>query len=221
MPHHHGAPSPTAFVIAGSAHAAALRRRLGNDPTITVFSESESLDALRMILLNPPKVLALDAAVVKTARGALIVSRLRENKDVDVRVLCEDEANLPVLLAHQDMALHAASLPLDGCGTRGAKRFPMKADTEIVVDGERSHLVNLSTTGAQLVLAGRVQPRQSILLTLVDEKAERRFRALVAWSTVELSQSMVRYRAGVTFVNPDAGAIEAFCERNCTPTISR
>jgi hypothetical protein len=41
---------PSAFVIAASAHAAALRRRLEHDPTITVLSESESLDALRPIL---------------------------------------------------------------------------------------------------------------------------------------------------------------------------
>ena len=33
---------------------------LEHDPTITVFSESESLDALRLILDNPPKLLALD-----------------------------------------------------------------------------------------------------------------------------------------------------------------
>jgi hypothetical protein len=209
---------PTAFVIAGSAHAAALRRRLEHDPTIAVFSESESLDALRMILENPPRVLALDSAIVKTARGALIVSRLREHKGVDVRVLCEDEGNLPVLLTQQDIALQAASLPLDGCGTRGAKRFTMKADMEVVVDGERSRLVNLSITGAQLVLPGRVQPRQSVLLTLMDEKAEKRYRALVAWSTVELAQSMVKYRAGVSFVDPDAGAIEAFCVRNASTT---
>ncbi len=214
MIHQPSSLPPTAFVIAGSAHAAALRRRLEHDPTIAVFSESESLDALRMILENPPKVLALDSAVVKTARGALIVSRLREHKGVDVRVLCEDEGNLPVLLSQQDIALQAASLPLDGCGTRGAKRFTMKADMEVVVDGERSRLVNLSITGAQLVLPGRVQPRQSILLTLMDEKAEKRYRALVAWSTVELAQSMVKYRAGVSFVDPDASAIEAFCVRN-------
>ena len=209
---------PTAFVIAGSAHAAALRRRLEHDPTIAVFSESESLDALRMILENPPRVLALDSAIVKTARGALIVSRLREHKGVDVRVLCEDEGNLPVLLTQQDIALQAASLPLDGCGTRGAKRFTMKADLEVVVDGERSRLVNLSITGAQLVLPGRVQPRQSVLLTLMDEKAEKRYRALVAWSTVELARSMVKYRAGVSFVDPDASAIEAFCVRNASTT---
>ncbi len=211
---HEPASPHTAFVIAGSAHAAALRRRLEHDPSITVFSESESLDALRMILQNPPRVLALDSAVVKTARGALIVARLKEHKEVDVRVLCEDEGNLPVLLSRQDIALHAASQPLDGCGTRGAKRFPMKADMEVVVDGERSRLVNLSITGAQLVLPARVQPRQSVLLTLMDATAEKRFRALVAWSTVELAQSMVKYRAGVSFVDPDATAIEAFCRRN-------
>jgi hypothetical protein len=205
---------PTAFVIAGSAHAAALRRRLKHDPTITVFSESESLEALRLSLEHLPKILALDSAVVHTARGALIVARVKEHKEVDVRVLSEDEAHLPLLLAQQDIALHAASQPIEACGTRGAKRFPIKSDTAVVIDGERSLLVNLSVTGAQVVLPARVQPRQSIFITLIDGKAERRFSALVAWSTVELAKSMVKYRAGVSFVDPDTGTIEAFCRRN-------
>lgn len=204
----------TAFVIAGSSHATALRRRLESDPSITVFSESESLEALRLILENPPTVLALDSSIVNTARGALIVSQLKGHKGVDVRVLCEDEKRVPLLLEHEDMALHAASQPIEGCGTRGAKRVPIRADAEVVVDGERSLLVNLSITGAQLVLPARVQPRQSIFVTLVDENDERRFNALVAWSTVELAHSRVNYRAGVRFVDPDAGAIEAFCRRN-------
>lgn len=212
--HQPASSSPKAFVIASAAHATALRRRLEHDPTITVFSESESLEALRLILENPPKVLALDAAIVKTARGALIVARLKEHAGVDVRVLTEDEASLPVLLVEHEIALHAASQPIEGCGTRGAKRFPMKPDVEIVVDGERSRLVNLSATGAQLVLPARVQPRQSVRLTLIGEKAEKRFSALVAWSTVELAHSAVKYRAGVNFIDPDAVAIEAFCLRH-------
>jgi hypothetical protein len=206
----------TAFVIAGASHATALRRRLESDPTITVFSESESLDALRLILENPPSVLALDSAIVNTARGALIVSRLKEHNSVDVRVLCEDESNVPLLLSREDMALQAASLPIEGCGTRGAKRFPMKSDVEVVVDGERSLLVNLSVTGAQLVLPARVQPKQSIRVTFVEEQTERRFSALVAWSTVEFAKSMMKYRAGVRFIDADPGAIEAFCVRNTT-----
>jgi PilZ domain len=207
------APS-TAFVIAGASHAAALRRRLESDPTITVFSESESLDALRLVLDNPPNVLALGSAIVNTARGAQIVARLKEHGGVDVRVLCEDESNTPLLLVRDDMALHDASRPIEGCGTRGAKRFPIKSDVKVVVDGERSLLVNLSVTGAQLVLPARVQPRQSIRLTLVEEQTERRFFALVAWSTVELAKSTMKYRAGVSFVDPDTGAIEAFCLRH-------
>jgi hypothetical protein len=207
-------PPKTAFVIAGSAHATALRRRLEHDPSVAVFAESEALDALRLILENPPKVLALDSAVVKTARGAIIVARLKEHKGVDVRVLCEDEASLPVLLTQQDIALNAASQPLEGCGTRGAKRFAINASMQAVVDGERSRLVNLSITGAQLVMPARVQPRQSILLTLVDDTTEKRFRALVAWSTVELAQAAVNYRAGVSFVDADASVIEGFCVRN-------
>jgi hypothetical protein len=206
----------TAFVIAGASHATALRRRLESDPTITVFSESESLDALRLIIENPPSVLALDSAIVNTARGALIVARLKEHNSVDVRVLCEDESNVPLLLSREDMALHAASLPIEGCGTRGAKRFPMKSDVEVVVDGERSLLVNLSVTGAQLVLPARVQPKQSIRVTFVEEQTERRFSALVAWSTVEFAKSMMKYRAGVRFIDADPGAIEAFCVRNTT-----
>src|SRR5687768_17411302 len=121
----------TAFVIAGSDHAPALRRRLEHDPTITVFSESESLEVLRLILDHPPTMLALDSAIVHSARGALIVARLKEHQHVDVRVLCEDNAHYPLLLANRDLALQAASQPIDECGTRGAKRFPMKSDAVV------------------------------------------------------------------------------------------
>ena len=208
------ASTPTAFVIAASANATALKRRLEHDPTIVVFAESEALDALRLILENPPRVLAFDAGLVKTARGALIVSRLKEHTSIDIRVLTHDDASLPMLLVEHDLPLHAASEPLEICGTRAAKRFAMKPDVEVVVDGERSRLVNLSVTGAQLVLPARVQPRQSVRLTLVDGKSQKRFRALVAWSTAELAQSMVKYRAGVIFVEPDTRALEAFCLRH-------
>jgi hypothetical protein len=204
----------TAFVIAGASHAAALRRRLESDPTITVFSESESLDALRLIDEYPPTVLALDSAIVNTARGAQIVAQMKEHNGVDVRVLCEDESNRLLLLTDDDIALHDASQPIEGCGTRGAKRFPMKSDVEVVVDGERSLLVNLSITGAQLVVPARVQPKQSIRVTFVQGKTEQKFSALVAWSTVEFAKSMMKYRAGVSFVDADKRTIEAFCLKN-------
>lgn len=205
---------PSAFVIAGSSYVAALRKQLCDDPTVTVFSETESLDALRLILSRPPKMLALDSAIVRTARGALLVSQLKEAGGMDVRVLTEDESSLPLLLAQPDIGLHAGSRPLDGCGTRVAKRFPMNPEAGVVIDGERSRLVNLSTSGAQIIVPARIQPGQNVRLTLIDEAAETRLQASVAWSTVEIGQSAVRYRAGVAFVNPAVSVLEAFCRRH-------
>jgi hypothetical protein len=207
-----GTTYPSAFIVAGTAHAAALRKRLAHDASVVVFSESESLVALRAILSRPPKVLALDASVVRTARGALLVSRLKEHT-VDVRVLTNDADNLPLLLTQPGAALHTVSEPLEGCGTRMARRFPM-SNKEVVVDGERSELVNLSVTGAQVVLPARLQPRQSIRFVLLDGSAEVRFRAQVAWSSIELLASAVRYRVGLTFTDPDKKILEIFCNRH-------
>ena len=208
-----GTTYPSAFIVAGADHAAALRKSLSNDASVVVFCESESLVALRAILTRPPKVLALDESVVRTARGALLVSRLKE-QGVDVRVLMNDAHNLPLLLSQPDAALDTVSRPLDdGCGTRGARRFPM-SNKHVVVDGERSELVNLSVTGAQVILPARLQPRQSIRFILLDGSAEVRFRAQVAWSSIELLASAVRYRVGLAFTDPDKKILEVFCNRH-------
>jgi len=208
-----GTTYPSAFIVAGAAHAAALRKRLSGDTTVVVFCESESLLALRAILSRPPKVLALDASVVRTARGALLVSRLKGHA-VDVRVLTNDADNLPLLLSQPGAALQTVSQPIDdGCGTRSARRFPMN-NKQVVVDGERSELVNLSVTGAQVVLPARLQPRQSIRFILLDGTAEVRFRAQVAWSSLELLASAVRYRVGLSFTDPDKKILEIFCNRH-------
>ena len=201
----------SAFVIARSAYAAALRKRLCGDPSITVFSEAESLDALRQILAHPPKILALDSSVVRTARGALLVSRLKAHDSVDVRVLTDDDENMPILLGHPNLQLHAASHPLEGCGTRAARRFAMGEQTHVVIDGERSQLVNLSVTGAQVILPTRVQPRQHLRFALPSGAVDTRLMALVAWSAAELGKGAVRYRAGLVFVDPPTQVLEAFC----------
>jgi hypothetical protein len=204
----------TAIVIAGAQHAVALRKRLSSDPTVAVYSAAESLAALDAIAARPPKILALVPAFVTTARGALLVSRLKDDPGVDVRVLTEDEGQLPMLLANPQIALVAASEPIDRCGTRASQRFQMKYHVEVVVDGARSQLVNLSVTGAQVVMPGRLQPQQNVRLTLMDDALETRVRALVAWSALELAHAMIRYRAGIAFIDPDRNLIRAFCLRH-------
>ena len=214
MTHLPGGAAHTSYVIAGSAHVGALRRRLEHDASVAVLCESDCIEILRLIQRHPPRVLVLDPAVVRTARGAQIVAQVKEHPQVEVRVLSQDAGNLPLILTRHDIALHAASQPHDTFGTRAARRFAMRSDVEVVVDGERGFLVDLSTAGAQLVTHTRMQPRQAINMTLADDNEESLVHARVAWSVVELARSNVTYRAGVTFVNADAGAIEAFCRRN-------
>lgn len=204
----------SAIVIAGAQHVAALRKRLASDPGVAVFCETDALTALQIIAEHPPKILALDPAFVATARGALVVSGLRDDAGVDVRVLVEDEGKLPVLLTKPNLTLHAASEPIDHCGTRATQRFQMKKHIEVKIDGESSQLVNLSLTGAQVVMPARLQPKQNVRLTLVDGLTEARFRAMVAWSALELGHTVARYRAGIIFIDPDTSIIQAFCLRH-------
>ena len=70
---------------------------------------------------------------------------------------------------------------------------------EVVIDGERGFLVDLSTAGAQLVTHTRMHPRQAINMTLADDnEAARIVRATNAGG--DPTDDAPR-RAG-----PDAGA---------------
>lgn len=205
-------------IVARSEDAPALRKRLGHDPVVAVFPESESLRALHAILARRPKILALDPGFIMTARGAAIVAQVKADPHlagVDVRVLAHDAARrlllLTVRVGSSEVALLAASRPLDHCGTRQAPRVPINDHVEVVINGERSQLVNLSATGAQVLVPKRLRPNQAVRFILLDGSVETRLRAQVAWSVAELVVTTVRYRAGLVFIDPDPQILEAFC----------
>ncbi len=213
--------SASVVIIARSDVAAGWRKRLGADPAVALFSDCESLRAMDAIVAHPPKIVALDRGFGTTARGAALVSRLKTDptlRHTDVRVLAEDETNMPVLLdaptVHFDAALLKATYPLDYCGTRRAPRFVVDDEAEIVVNGANGRLVNMSVTGAQTLLFTRVRPDETLRLALVDDAGEVKARGVVAWSSVERSSSGVRYRAGIEFVNVESQQVEAFCTRH-------
>lgn len=205
-----------AVIIVKSEHAAALRKRLGPDSPVSVFPESDSLQAVEAILRRPPKILALDATFATTARGATLVARLKTEKlnGVELRVLIDDEAKIPLILSQTSIAPETALLqtsrPLDRAGTRRAVRYTMNRRA-VVVNGEHSHLVDLSVTGAQVILPMRVRPTQQVRLILSDESTDTKCQGVVAWSVAVPTGASVRYRAGVEFNNPDTARLEAFC----------
>lgn len=210
--------SPSAVVIARSDHVGAIRKRLGNNSPVAVFPDTESVQVLASILARPPKILALDRAFAASSRGATLVARLKAEatQNIELRILIEDEAKDPLILSQSavsgENALLQTSRPLDRTGTRRAVRFPMRR-RPVVVNGEHSHLIDLSVTGAQVIVPMRVRPTQTVRLTLADESTETRCQGTVAWSVIIPVGATVQYRAGVEFINPDTKRLEAFCER--------
>jgi hypothetical protein len=139
---------------------------------------------------------------------------------IDLRVLTEDETNSPMILETKALGLEGALLktshPLDYGGTRRAPRFPVTDDAGVVVNGENGTLVNLSSTGAQLLVHMRLRPSEPLRLALIDSDSEVKVRGIVAWSSVEAANGALAYRAGVEFINPDALSLDAFCVRRLT-----
>jgi hypothetical protein len=206
-----------AVIIVKSEHTVALKKRLGPNAAVSVFPDSDSLQAGDAILARPPKILAMDATFATTARGATLVAQLKSEarlNGVDLRVLIEDEAKVPLILsettASPETALLQTSRPLDRAGTRRAVRYLMNRRA-VLVNGEHSHLVDLSTTGAQVIVPMRVRPTQHVRLILSDQSTDTKCQGVVAWSVAVPTGASVRYRAGIEFVSPDTARLEAFC----------
>lgn len=212
---------PSVIVIARSEQAVGLKKRLSHEPNVALFSDCESLKALEAILAAHPKILALDRTFVATARAAALVARVKAEPQLratDVRVLAEDESNLPVLLSARvpglEGALVRSSYPLDYCGTRRAPRFMTTRDVNVSVNGKNGQLVNLSCIGAQVRASLRLRPEEAIRVALIDDQTEVRMKGLVAWCVAEPIDGNVTYRAGLEFVDPDSMTLDEFCVRN-------
>jgi hypothetical protein len=208
------------LVVIGQAdQVPALRKRLGADPAVTVFADTDSLQALEAILGTRPKIVALSANFATTGRGAGLVARLKNDADlsgIDLRILLEDENQVPLLLADSpgssESALVDGSRPLSRAGTRGALRYVMDRRA-ITVNGERGALIDLSATGAQVLAAARLRPNEPLRLVLPDDAGDMRLAGTVVWSVAMPVGGSIEYRAGAKFGNPDGAWLESYCVR--------
>ena len=104
---------------------------------------------------------------------------------------------------------------LDQRGTRRAPRFKMAEHTTVVLDGKSGSVIDLSTVGAQVVAPGGLKPNQRIAMALLDDTANIRFSASVAWTSFEMAPSgEPRYRAGINFEDADPATVDAFLHRH-------
>ena len=119
-------------IISTPEHLHAVRKRLGEDPGIAVFADTNSIKALELIQRTRPRIVALNQPFARTGRVAALVAQLRTDPHLSgahVCVLIEDENEAPLLLADTtaspEKALLKASRPLERVGTRAALRYVM------------------------------------------------------------------------------------------------
>lgn len=99
-------------------------------------------------------------------------------------------------------------------GTRRAPRFRIADNVDVLIDGNRATIVELSTCGAQVISPTILKPNQRVRMVLSDEGSTIRLAASIAWAAFEIPTGGPQYRAGVEFIGPDAAAIESFCQRH-------
>ena len=207
-------------MIACAPMAPVWSAQLDGQANTRVFSETDFLVALDAIINERPEVVALDPVFAATARGAALVARVKADPQLsgtEIRTLARDGVESgEVVSMDPDGSSALQSHPLDSCGTRRAPRYPMSAEVEAKINGTPGRLVNLSTTGSQMLAPIRLRPSEGIRLTLADENSDLRLSGTIAWVSLEIAarSNGQRYRFGVEFLNADTRLLDDFCMRH-------
>jgi hypothetical protein len=201
---------------------------LGVDCELLAFPDSEALRALDAISRRRPQVVALERAFAASPRGAALINRIKADATLtgsevrivskisdDTRVVSQAgtaESGAPTAAAvDSPAAATVPSGPLDQRGTRRAPRFKLAPGVEVIVDGNPTAVIDLSTVGAQIMSSTVMKPNQRLRLTMADTETTLRVNAVVAWALFEIPPgSGPRYRAGIKFVDANATAIDQF-----------
>ena len=210
-------------VIGAQPHLDALREQAESDGggEVLAFSDADALSALEAITARKPTSVTLERLFAATARGAAVINRIKADPalaSVEIRVTSREGGYSRVSPSRTPPAGTAGRRPpepeLDWRGTRRARRFPMKENTELQVDGTLAKVVDLSAIGAQIVSKSSLKPQQRLRITLADDLGVVRFSAAVAWASFEIPKGMTRYRAGVEFKDAERSEVEAFAHRH-------
>jgi hypothetical protein len=220
--------SGPAILIAPAELLPALSARVDGTPGLQTFSDTDALRALETITRTRPSLVMLERRFSSTPRGAALVARIRADpslSDTEVRVVPPDgeavsAAAVPV--PRPGAPAHTASAPaplprpeLDFRGTRRVLRHRVNDGIEVLVDGTRVSLVDLSTHGAQVLSNSVLKPNQRVRISLADPGGTLRCGATVIWAAFEIPKgSVARYRAGLEFVDPEAAGLDALARRH-------
>jgi chromosome segregation ATPase len=93
---------------------------------------------------------------------------------------------------------------------RGAKRVAMSAELIIEVDGARARLIDVSTTGAQILASASMKPNRLVRLAVPHADRTIVCKGKIMWARLEPKGSEIWYRAGLTFTTVDESDLDGF-----------
>jgi hypothetical protein len=95
---------------------------------------------------------------------------------------------------------------------RIATRYLFSQEITVQVNGDPSRLLDLSTSGCQLLCSTALKPSHAVKVMLPGPHSPVVCTGTVVWTRLELPAAgqPLRYRAGVRFAKADEGAIETF-----------
>ncbi len=99
--------------------------------------------------------------------------------------------------------------------TRIASRYSFAGGVNVEINGSLGALIDLSTTGAQVLSPGPIDEGTEVELRLMSDEIPTACRGTVVWTRIEPKspRQPLRYRLGIHFTNVDVGAVEAFIIR--------
>jgi hypothetical protein len=88
--------------------------------------------------------------------------------------------------------------PLPARPQRRARRVRAREDEQAIIDGATVCLLDVSSSGAQVLSNVVLRPQQRVRIVLAPERGSVKTAAVVAWSTFEIGPTP-QYRAGLAF----------------------
>src|SRR5688572_3733236 len=187
-------PAP-AVVIAASNLMPSLRERLADDGELLVSPDTEPIQALQAILEHKPSLIVLERLFAATPRGAALINRIKTDPQLgnaEVRVMSHTGdytrvvAKPSVAAAAKDdgpskgdggtaVVEEAPARPLDWHGTRRAPRHRVREGVEIQLDGNPASVIDLSTSGAQVLSTTILRPNQKVRVSIPHDDFVMRF----------------------------------------------
>lgn len=216
-------PAPV-LLIAAADRLPPLAARYSHERELLTFPDSDAIRALETIIVRRPGLVLLEREFASSPRGAALINRVRADpalSDVQIRIISHEaapDAGVPSAEPEPQAGLTEAARQaagLDQRGTRRAPRVALRPGAEVMVDGARGTLVDISTMGAQLITPTVFRPNQGVRLTLPDPEGPVRCGAQVKWAAFELPKgSGPHYRIGVEFSGVDTAALERYIGRH-------